>query len=228
MIKRIIPALTVLTMFLNCIPTNNKAVPDKTAKEIFNPSELEGIEKMIMFVDEIVLNNTNETDINQAYHTYFQNLETYITHDKMFPAFVKDSVKFKFFERLNKEAVDAIWQINNHIKRVKYKDTTLTDVQITSLELNINGSYLDYLEQIGKSDSVYDDLNNCFRVCGDISPTAVCGFLIAYKDYDFKIFKNRLWATVFLLRMGDPLEEKVERYLKERNSTQNYSSEKVL
>jgi len=80
--KRIIPALTVLTMFLNCIPTNNKAVPDKTAKEIFNPSELEGIEKMIMFVDEIVLNNTNETDINQAYHTYFQNLETYITHDK--------------------------------------------------------------------------------------------------------------------------------------------------
>ncbi len=39
----------------------------KLQKKIFNPAELKGIEKMISFVDSIILDNTKVIDINQGY-----------------------------------------------------------------------------------------------------------------------------------------------------------------
>lgn len=47
----IIPILTVLTMFQSCAPTSNDLVPDETAKKVFTPTELTGIDEMIKFVD---------------------------------------------------------------------------------------------------------------------------------------------------------------------------------
>lgn len=195
-------------------------MPDKTAKEIFNQTELKGIEEMIKYVDSKISENTNATDINQSYHAYFDKLETYISNGKMLPALLKDTTKFKFLETINKEAFSTIWRLDDYVKMVKCKDTTLTDLHgFKTLVLNYRGKYLNYLKEIGKSDSRYLDLYHSIEVAGDISPSTVGWFTAHHQEFDFTLFKNRLWATVFLLRMGDPLEERVERYLKEQNST---------
>ena len=209
-------------MFQSCVPTSNDLIPDETAKEIFNPSELKGIEQMIKYIDNEISENTNVTDINQSYHTYFDKLESYVSNGKMFPSLLKDTTKFKFLETIDKEAFSAIWKMDDYVKMVKYRDTTLTDLYgFKSLELNHQGKYLKYLKEIGESDNKYAELYKSIEIAGDISPSTVGWFPAHHKEFDFASFKDRLWATVFLLRMGDTLEEKVERYLKEKNSTHN-------
>src|SRR5690606_24630417 len=158
------------------------------------------------------------SDVNQAYHAYFESMETYVENGNNFPDYglVKDTVKFQFLESLDKEAIDAIWRIDDRVRRViKYKDTWLNNVRTKVLEYNVMGRYMEYLEEIGKSDSVYYHFHESMMVAGDIAPSIVLWFNGVHEDYDFTIFKNRLWATVFLLRMGDPMDEKIERYLNE-------------
>lgn len=216
----IIPIFAIFVVLQSCTTPDNSIKPDEIAKEVFSPTELTGIIKMIQFADSIVCDKANTTDVNQAYHAYFESMETYIEKEDKFPDYglVKDSVKFKFFESLDKEAVDAIWHISNNKRNLRYKDTTLTDVPLKSLGLNLSGNYLDYMEHIGKSDSVYYHFHLSMMVSGDISPATVLWFNGVHENYDFTIFKNRLWATVFLLRMGDSLDEKIERYLNEKNA----------
>ena len=220
----IIPVLTVLTLFQCCALKSNELKPDETAKRIFNQTELKGIDEMIQFVDYKVLENTNLTDINKSYHTYFDELKTYISYGKIFPALLKDTTKFKFLETIDEEAFSSIWKMDDYVKMVRYKDTTLTDLHgFKTLELNYPGKYLTYLKEIGKSDSLYSNIFKSIEIAGDISPSIVGWYPTQHKKNDFTSFKDRLWAAVFLLRMGDPLDEKVERYLKEKDLTHNDS-----
>ncbi len=212
----ILPVLGFLALLQSCAPTSNHIVPDEIAKEIFSPAELKGIEEMITYVDRQVSEITNTTDINESYHTYFDELESFV-----FPAFIKDTTKFKFLETIDEEAFSTIWRIDDHKTMVKTKDTVLTDLQgFKSLELNHQGKYLNYLKEIGKTDKWYAAQYEIIEIAGDISPATVAWFREHHQEFDFTLFKDRLWATVFLLRMGDPLEDKVERYLKDKNQNQ--------
>ncbi len=209
----ILPVLGFLALLQSCAPTSNRIVPDKIAKEIFTPSELKGIEKMITYVDRQVSEITKVSDINQSYHTYFDELDSFV-----FLALVKDTTKFKFLETIDEEAFSTIWRMDNHTEMVKTKDTVLIDLYgFKSLELNPLGKYLNYLKEIGKTDKWYAAQYESIEIAGDLSPASVAWFREHHQEFDFTLFKDRLWANVFLLRMGDPLEEKVERYLKDKN-----------
>lgn len=206
----ILPVFAVLALFQSCTPTKNHIVPDEVAKEIFSPAELKGIEEMIAYVDRQVSEVTKKTDINESYHSYFNGLESAV-----FPALVKDTAKFKFLGTIDEEAFSTIWRMDDHTEMVKTKDTVLTDLHgYQLLELNYNGKYLNYLKEIGKTDKHYADIYKSIEIAGDLSPSAFAWFREHHQELDFTRFKDRLWATVILLRIGDPLEEKVERYLK--------------
>lgn len=214
----IIPILAGLVLIQSCTPTSKKLEADQTAKEIFNPAELKGIEQIVSFVDTIISNQTRATDINEAYHAYFNNLESSVADASQFPALIKDSIKFRFLATLDKEAFDALWKMDDYAKMVKYKDTILTDLHdFKSLVLNYEGKYMNYLKETGNSDSRYAEVYKSIEIAGDISPATVGWFLSHYQEFDFTLFKDRVWATVFLLRMCDPLEERVERYLAKKN-----------
>jgi hypothetical protein len=214
--------IIILTAFVSLqISTakNKKLKPDETAKEVFTSAELKGIVKMIHYVDEIIIEKTNIKDINQAYHAYFEQLRPYIEKGEMYPALEKDTVKFKFLESLDKEAFDAVWKMSNSVRRIKYKDIDLKNLDgFKTLKLNIDGSFMDYLARIGESDKKYKDTNKVIEISGDIGASHVIYFPANHSEYDFTTFKDRLWATVILLRMGDPLEEKVERYLRNKKA----------
>lgn len=162
---------------------------------------------MIKLVDSKVAANENVTDINQAYHVYFEKLNASAATGKMPLALFCDSVKFSLPETLGNEAFSAIWEISESAKT----DSASMDIPVAKiLMLNLQGKYMRYLKETGKSDSLYSGIVGGIESSGDISPSVISWFLAQHKAFDFTLFKNRLWATVFILRMSEPAEERTE------------------
>ncbi|GAB1450186.1 hypothetical protein MASR2M47_02420 [Draconibacterium sp.] len=213
----IISILTVLISTQCFSQGSEELVVDEAAKKIFTTTEMKGIEEMIKFVDGVVSDSTNVADINQAYHAYFEKYKSYVENGFL-PALLKDSIKFKYLETIDKTAFDAIWRIDDFVRKIRYKDTLLTDIHgFKTLELNYMGKYLMYLKEIGKTDSRYAAFHETIEITGDFPVSATIYFPSHHHEYDFTLFKDRLWATVYLLNRGDPSEEKVERYLKKKD-----------
>jgi len=213
----IIPILSVLTALQCFAQSSEKLIVDDTAKQIFSSTELKGIEEMILFVDSVISDNTNEGEINQAYYTYFDKCASYIKEGIIFPSLLKDSIKFKYMEAMDKGAFDAIWRMDDYVRMVKYKDTIFVDLHdFKTLGFNLQGNYQKYLKEIGKTDKRYAEINETIEASGDVSPSLFSWFPMHHHEFDFTLFKDRFWASVFLLRSVDPLEERMERYLKEK------------
>jgi hypothetical protein len=216
--KNVLILIFAVLISMQCFAQGNKKLKvDETAKMIFTSTELKGIKEMIQFVDDAVTDSTNAADINQAYHTYFENYKSYVDNGFL-PALLKDSLKFEYLETIDKTAFDAIWRIDDSVRKIRYKDSILTDVHgFINLDVNLDGKYLTYLKEIGKIDSFYEHLYNNFEIAGDFGSGIYIWVPTHHQEFDFTLFKDRLWATVFLLWLGDPFEEKVERYLKGKN-----------
>jgi hypothetical protein len=197
----ILSILTVLTLSQGCVSSGNSISPDETAKKIFTPTELEGIGQMIHFVDSIVSEKTGLTGINESYHAYIDKLSADVFSGGNFTPLLNDSAKFQFLETIDNDAFSAIWR-----ETIAYVDWESKCRKI--LELNFDeGKYKEYLREIGKSDdsyaSIYEDLDS---TVGSFSPMTVVWLLKNYQELDFTLYKHRLWATVFLLRMPEPVE----------------------
>jgi hypothetical protein len=109
--------------------------------------------------------------------------------------------------------------MDDYVRMIRYRDTILTDVHgYKTLQVNLEGKYLEYIKEIGKTVSFYEGLYNSFEIAGDMSASTYTWFPTHHQEFDFSLFKDRVWATVFLLWLGDPFEEKVERYLKEKEN----------
>ncbi len=218
--KNLIISIFAVLISIQCFAQRSEKLKvDKTAKMILTPIELKGIKEMIQFVDDAVTDSTNAADINQAYHSCFDKLSLYLVKGDFLPALFKDSIKFKFLESIDKTAFDAIWRMDNYVRMIRYRDTILTDVHgYKTLQVNFEGKYKAYLKEIGKLDNHYAEIYNGIEMWGDMSASTYTWFPTHHQEFDFTLFKDRLWATVFLLWLGDPFEEKVERYLKEKNN----------
>lgn len=218
--KNLLISIYAVLISMQCFAQDSEnLITDETAKTIFTSTELKGIEEMIKFVDDAVSDGVEATDINQAYHAFFDKLASYLVKGDFLPSLFKDSIKFKYLETIDNTAFDAIWRMDNYVRMIRYRDTILTDVHgFKTLQVNLDGKYLKYLKETGKTDSFYEGLYNSFEIAGDMPASTYTWFPMHHQEFDFSLFKDRLWATVFLLWMGDPIEEKVERYLKGKNN----------
>jgi hypothetical protein len=218
--KNVLILIFAVLISMQCFAQGNKKLKvDETAKMIFTATELKGIKEMIQFVDDAVADSTNAADINQAYHSCFDKLALYLVKGDFLPSLFKDSIKFKYLETIDKTAFDAIWRIDDYVRMVRYRDTILTDLYgFTTLILNYQGKYISYLKKLGKSDSHYAYIHNQIEIAGEMSAAFYSWVPMYHQEFDFTLFKDRLWATVFLLSLDDPFEEKVERYLKGKNN----------
>lgn len=183
--------------------TNNELKPDETAVKIFTPAELNGLIEMIKFVDDKVTAVEKGTNINQNYRACFNQLDSFVVEGKMIPALVADSVKLRFLETIGDEAFASVWKINETVKPVNNVDSALTDLSVLkTLTLNYSGKYMAYLNETGKTDSIYSYLFQNIEVAGDIPPVVVSWYPARAKEIDFSQFKARLWAAVYLLRLN--------------------------
>lgn len=192
---------------------------DKQLTEIFTDSELKDIEKMISYVDDMVVEETGNRDINEAYHQLLDKMDESMKTVGLFVPFEEEE-KYQFFESLDSTFFNEIWYMGNRLRYAKYKDSTYHDLDnYKYLGLRISGKYVDYLEKIGEEDKNICYFKEDIKLAGGISPAAVARFLYKRKDFDFTIPKHRLWVTVFILSIEEPHDKKMERYLNQKESS---------
>ena len=203
--------LSVIVVFQCCTTVTNELKPDETAGKIFTSAELNGLTEMIKFVDNIVLATEKGADINQSYHAPFSRFDSLITEGKMIPGLVADSTKLKILEAIGDEAFAAVWKICETKNRGNGVDSIVAgSPALKSLTLNYAGKYMTYLNETGKTDSLYANLFKNIESAGDIPPTVVAWYPAQTKEINFTAFNARLWAAVYLLRLNPPSEIKAE------------------
>jgi len=206
----IIISFLLTGIFFSC---NNKfeLKSDKLLTETFNKKEIKGFESMVNYVDLMVLERTNVTDINKAYHSFFEEMSRTIKDSSKFLVPFNDDVKYEFLENLDTSIFNDIWQIIIP-KVVKYHDTLYRDLEnLKYLELRSVSSYIEYLKKLGQTDEFFKNLHENIVLAGGMPASIAIWFPENHNKFDFTIPKNRLWAAIYILRIEESLEMKIER-----------------
>lgn len=188
---------------------------DKHLTEIFSNNELAEIEKMISYVDNRVLELTGNKDINEAYHQLFDKIDKTMQDSSKFLVPFEEEEKYEFLQSLDSTIFSEFWTIGR-VRKAVYQDS-IYENGYQFLELSSSGRYVaDYLQKIGEDDAYYKSEKETIIMAGGLSPTIVAWFLKNHNGFDFTIPKHRLWATVFILRIEEPHDKKMKRYLKQK------------
>jgi hypothetical protein len=207
--------LTVIIMVLlsSACTQNQSLTTDKTISEIFTNEEINGLQRMLDYTDSIVVSKTKVENIENAYHEYL-NLIAKSLKDSSDILNIDEIEKYKFLESIDKSAFNAVFSMEYSIERARYKDTILTNLEnIKSLSLNIGGKYIEYLEKLGETDEFFKSLHDQLTNMGDMSASFVTSFPFNHNKIDFNRLEYRLLASVFILRMEENTNDKIERYL---------------
>ncbi len=193
---------------------------DKNLREVFTEGEIKEIEKMVAYVDSTVLSLTKEEDINSAYHAYLNRTNQQLRDSSKFLVPFEEEEKYRFFESLDSVVFNEFWHINDKVKMVYYKSTEYRDLEgFKTLSLKPVGRYMEYLKKTGEEDEFYKSIHENIDIAGDVSASAVAAFAMNHQHLDFDVPKNRLWAAVYLLRIEENINVKMERWLEQKNST---------
>jgi hypothetical protein len=182
-------------------------------QKYFTETERPLLAKMVQFTDSLVMANTKETQAEVAYHVYLDTIQSLMKNGDWMNYSFNEPEKQEFLFNLDTTFFNKIWE--KSIPRiVKSKDTTLYSPEnYFSLSLNYKGEYVKYLKEKGMENEFYKSVHESIENAGDISPVVFGTFLLKHRELNFGDSENRLWASVFILRMSDPMELKVKRYL---------------
>ena len=194
----ILSMLTIFILLTGCKSSNYHIEPDDVAKGVFTQQELTEIEKMILFTDSAVSAKTGKRDLNESYHAFIEKLSIDAFNGKPLTPITCDSAKLDFLETINDDALSTIW-------RIGLANTNLSSKQIKILDLN-PGKYFEYLRETAKTEKLYDKIYEEINRSFGLTPSVVAVFLKNHHEFDFSVYKHRLWATVFLLYIGEPIE----------------------
>lgn len=180
--------------------------PDRIFITTFSKEELVEINSLIDHVDKLVIKETDNEDINTAYHLYYEKLKTNMGDGHYIVPF-NSKDKFSFLEHIKENTFDEFWRVDT-----RNYDTTKYYAQCNEfLSINPNGKYVDYINEIGKSDSVFFDFHENILSMGDISRTGLIRFLAINSSIDYNLIKNRLLAVVCIFSISEPIEKIANR-----------------
>ncbi len=187
---------------------------DKLLTKTFSKDEIQSFESMVDYVDKMVLAKTKETDINKAYHQFFELMSQTIKDSSKFLVPFNEKDKYDFLEKMDTTAFNDIWRISTNLKMVRYQDTIYRDLEnFKTLYLKPVGKYMDYLKKLGDTDEFFKSLHESIEVAGDLPASIAVYFPENHNKFDFNIPKNRLWATIYILRIQESVDIKMKRYL---------------
>lgn len=219
---KIVITLVIATTFFSCENDKHDRIDfraDKDLCQIFNADEIESMASIINFVDSAVVSITKNNSKAEAYHDFFKIYGESLQKGKRIVPFIEIE-KYNFLESLDEGTFNAIWRFDTQIDRVKYKDTILTNVDyITCLTMNPQGRYMEYIKQIGKRDKRYKDLHDIIYAMGDISTST--GLWTIHDEFDFGKVENRIFAAIYILKIEDTYETKLDRFFSGKNSMHN-------
>jgi len=215
---RIVLALIILTGLISCNSNKHDRIDlwlDMDLSKVFNAKEIESLAVMVEFVDSAVVSITGNKNIEGAYHDYFEAYITSLKAEQKRTLPFDEKEKYDFLERLDRGVFEAIWRFDKHKDQLQYRDSTLINVDyIKCLTLNHTGRYMEYLKLTAQKDNRYKGVYEMIEAMGDFPTSAG---LPKHKDFDFGRVRNRLFAAVFILRIEESYETKLDRYFNQEN-----------
>ena len=187
---------------------------DVLISSTFTEREIEGLETMIQYVDNKVTQESIDPSINKAYHLFFEK----ISKSKEYYAPFGETEKYQFLNSLDSVQFSAVWKFETDIQVLNTGDTIYRNLKnIPQLVIKPFSKYMDYLKEVGKEDSYFDALQKNFTTIGSFSLDDFVWFFKNHSTFNFTIPKNRLWAVIYILRMEETMDKKLERYLNIKN-----------
>ncbi len=194
----------------------NDLESDTVLNRYFSPGEVKDLAKLVDFVDDIAFETSGKSDINEAYHSFFDTVRNNLITEKLsYNPPISDEVRFSFLENLKTSTFEAIWRLDTVMNSVEYRDTILTDVKnVKMLSLNWRGKYMDYIEELGESDELFFDVHDNTKAMGDLSTTNLIRFISHANNYDFTVVENRLLAVICIWSFEENVYKKLDRKYK--------------
>lgn len=190
---------------------------DKHLTEIFSNNELFEIQKMISYVDDRAVDLVGTEDINEAYHQLINQIDDTLQNTSKFYVPFEEEEKYEFLKSLDPTVFSEFWTMSNHVQKAIYQDSIYENLDnYITLDLTRSGKYVDYLAKVGDENGFYTSVRETLELAGGITPSIVALFLKRHKAFNFTIPKNRLWVAIFILRIEEHHDKKMERYLNQK------------
>lgn len=172
---------------------------DNSLTLFFSKQQIEDIGLMIKYADIIVTKKTKESDINLAYHAYFDYLKRCMFEGE-YVVPLKNAKSFLFFDEISESTYGVFW----HLAESFSFDSTSCD-ENPIISLNINGAYVKYLEKLGVTDSFFYYLHDNISFAGDLSRSQLILRLSNDDTIDFRTNPYRILAMVCVFSIYEPL-----------------------
>lgn len=182
---------------ISCEPEKSMTLKDDSfVNQVFDQEETNRLDSIVMFFDRIVVNGSNEQDINKAYREYFANISTTESFEVIMNDLESDSnggVLSLIDELKETEIFHEIWHYSYGL------EPRSMDTLYLMLSLNNQSKYLQLLDLLGNNDKFLKDYRYMIASTGSISPVAIATVMKDYKEVNFKKPVNRLvWAMHYI------------------------------
>jgi len=181
----------ILTVFLSIeISAQITLENDTIVNKYFDKSEIKELHKLVIFFDNIVLNNcVLEDSLAICYTKYYK--EIYET------AILTGNIDFKLdrnklndtVDSLSKSTFNKIWKYRDFVHRK-------TGEHIQELQIKLQSNYFDFIIESAKVDSKWKAYYDNIMTAGDISPTLISGVLYNCEQFNFDFERERLFLAI--------------------------------
>lgn len=202
---KILQLLIILLLINHSVKSQEKLGENITIKSVFNESEIQDLETILVFFDNKICEteNINKSNISECYRSFFERMA-----ESEKTGIIEFRVPFEeqrnIYKKINQSTFDEIWIFGKSWKRK-------TNQTFRFLSYNLNGKYVEYLEELGNENKIIKNYIDTLLAAGDISPIMFANVLMGYKNYDIADIRIRLMIAIHYMTLNDQ-EERNEKY----------------
>ncbi len=192
--------IVLILMMANCSYSYQSGLQhSRVINEVFKPQEIEDLTNLLHFFESQIceLSHKNETNIQACYKGYRELRETAHLRSTL-DLNISYNKQLELYERMDPSTIDALW---THYKTIFHHNNQADTLQELTYELN--GPYVQFLKELGRSNTIINDYYETLVATGGISP-AMEG-MVMYDLIDSKLDKVevRLMIAIHFLTIND-------------------------
>lgn len=215
------PLFTIVVLLVVISCNYNKQslnFDDQLINKYFTEKDRASLRAMVKFVDSLIMIDNPSQDIEKGYHYYFDSVYNKARYNHVSVAF-DEEIKYSFLFSLDSSLFQKIW-IKYVPRRISYLGTSFTDPPgLYCIDLVNDGAFNNLLEELGKENELYKWYSEHIREYGSTTPFLYGEFPNDNHKFNFNNVYDRLWAVIFLLSAEESADLKINRYLRNQETT---------